>query len=117
MYVPTNNERRQTGVFAWFRDKMLGFLRMECGDSGTWTCAAQGLKARGNVEDWLGKVEESMFFSLRKLVRAAMTDFEQKSREEWVLQHASQVDIWGEILAGKKVIKFREILDIFETRF
>jgi len=51
----------------------------------------QGLKARGNVEDWLGKVEESMFFSLRKLVRTAMTDFEARSREEWVLLHASQV--------------------------
>jgi len=43
------------------------------------------------VEDWLGKVEESMFFSLRKLVRGAMTDYEQKSREDWVLVHASQV--------------------------
>jgi len=53
--------------------------------------AAQGLKARGNVEDWLGKVEESMFFSLRKLVRGAMTDYEQRSREDWVLLHASQV--------------------------
>jgi len=51
----------------------------------------KGLKARGNVEDWLGKVEESMFVSLRKLVRMAMTDYELKSREDWVLQHASQV--------------------------
>ena len=55
-------------------------------------CVEQGLKARGNVEDWLGKVEESMFFSLRKLVRSAMTDYEQKSREDWVLIHASQVN-------------------------
>ena len=51
----------------------------------------QGLKARGNVEDWLGKVEESMFVSLRKLMRMAMTDYELKSREDWVLQHPSQV--------------------------
>ena len=51
----------------------------------------QGLKARGNVEDWLGKVEESMFHSLKKLVRLAMTDYENKSREDWVLLHASQV--------------------------
>jgi len=52
---------------------------------------SQGLKARGNVEDWLGKVEESMFNSLRKLVRSAMHDYEQKLREDWVLLHASQV--------------------------
>jgi len=54
-------------------------------------CCAQGLKARGNVEDWLGKVEESMFISLRKLVRHSMSDYEQKSREDWVLLHPSQV--------------------------
>ena len=54
-------------------------------------CCEQGLKARGNVEDWLGKVEESMFVSLRKLIRSAMTDYEHKSREEWVLLHSSQV--------------------------
>jgi len=47
------------------------------------------------VEDWLGKVEESMFSSLRKLVRAAMTDYENRSREEWVLLHASQVGTVG----------------------
>ena len=52
---------------------------------------AQGLKSRGNVEDWLGKVEESMFTSLRKLLRVAMFDYEQRSREDWVLLHASQV--------------------------
>ena len=51
----------------------------------------KGLKARGNVEDWLGKVEESMFNSLRRLVKFAIADFDTKPREEWVLCHASQV--------------------------
>jgi len=54
-------------------------------------CRQKGLKARGNVEDWLGKVEESMFSSLRKLIRNAVYDYEQKLREDWVLVHASQV--------------------------
>jgi len=49
------------------------------------------LKARGNVEDWLGKVEESMFTSLKKLTKVAIAEYEMKSREEWVTQHASQV--------------------------
>jgi len=54
-------------------------------------CREQGLKARGNVEEWLGKVEESMFVSLRRLLRHAISDYEQKPREDWVLLHASQV--------------------------
>ena len=58
----------------------------------------QGLKARGNVEDWLGKVEEAMFVNLRKLVRNAITDYESKIREEWVLDHSSQVVSCGSLL-------------------
>jgi len=45
----------------------------------------------GNVEEWLGKVEEGMFGNLRKLTKAAITDFEKRPRTEWVTQHASQV--------------------------
>lgn len=52
----------------------------------------KGLKARGNVEDWLGKVEESMFTSLRRLSKAAISDYESKKRADWVLAgHPSQV--------------------------
>lgn len=51
----------------------------------------QQVKARGNVENWLGLVEESMVVSLRKLTKAAIGDFETKPRHEWATQHASQV--------------------------
>ncbi|KAG8454285.1 hypothetical protein GDO86_000797 [Hymenochirus boettgeri] len=52
----------------------------------------KGLKARGNVEDWLGKVEEAMFASLRRLSKTAMSDYKNKSRVEWVVAgHPSQV--------------------------
>ncbi|KAL7841172.1 hypothetical protein SRHO_G00248630 [Serrasalmus rhombeus] len=52
----------------------------------------KGLKARGNVEDWLGKVEEAMFSSLRRLSKAAITDYQGKPRVEWVVAgHPSQV--------------------------
>ena len=51
----------------------------------------QGLKARGNVEEWLGKVEDSMFTSLRKLTKASLADYELRPREEWVTEHPSQV--------------------------
>ncbi|XP_035385934.1 dynein heavy chain 6, axonemal [Electrophorus electricus] len=52
----------------------------------------KGLKARGNVEDWLGKVEEAMFSSLRRLSKAAIADYQRKPRVEWaVAGHPSQV--------------------------
>ncbi len=51
----------------------------------------QGLKARGNVEEWLGKVEDSMVACLRKLTKGSIAEYEMKKREEWVTQHPSQV--------------------------
>ena len=52
----------------------------------------KGLKARGNVEDWLGKVEEAMVANLRKLTKISVGDYLQKSRADWtVAGHASQV--------------------------
>ena len=43
------------------------------------------------MEDWLGKVEESMLFSLRKAMKVALMDHQEKDRTVWVLCHASQV--------------------------
>ncbi|TDH16419.1 hypothetical protein EPR50_G00020980 [Perca flavescens] len=52
----------------------------------------KGLKAQGNVEDWLCKVEEAMYASLRRLSKAAIADYQVKPREEWVVAgHSSQV--------------------------
>lgn len=51
----------------------------------------KGLKARGNVEDWLGKVEDSMFVSLRKIMKASIADFLSRSRIEWVVRHPNQI--------------------------
>ncbi|XP_057699654.1 dynein axonemal heavy chain 6 isoform X1 [Corythoichthys intestinalis] len=45
----------------------------------------KGLKARGNVEEWLCKVEEAMFNSLRQLSKASIADYQITSREEWVV--------------------------------
>ncbi|XP_035826580.1 dynein heavy chain 6, axonemal [Aplysia californica] len=51
----------------------------------------KGLKARGNVEDWLGKVEEAMFGSLRRLCKKAIKDFQDMKLVQWILANASQV--------------------------
>uniref|UniRef100_A0A670K2Q2 Dynein axonemal heavy chain 6 n=1 Tax=Podarcis muralis TaxID=64176 RepID=A0A670K2Q2_PODMU len=53
---------------------------------------AKCLSSRGNVEDWLGKVEEAMFASLRRLSKAAIADYQTKERVHWVVAgHPSQV--------------------------
>ncbi|TPX36228.1 hypothetical protein SmJEL517_g01545 [Synchytrium microbalum] len=59
----------------------------------------KAIKARGNVEGWLGSVEEAMVAVLRKLVKNALADYSPAKRGEWVLQHAGQV-----VLAGNQVM-------------
>ncbi|XP_077994098.1 dynein axonemal heavy chain 6-like [Glandiceps talaboti] len=72
----------------------------------------KGLKARGNVEDWLGKVEEAMVSSLRRLTKNALADYERRPREEWVVCHASQV-----VLTVSQIVWAREITEILEGDF
>ncbi|XP_069845209.1 dynein axonemal heavy chain 6 isoform X1 [Dipodomys merriami] len=71
----------------------------------------KGLKARGNVEEWLGKVEEAMFSSLRRLCKAAMADYQGKPRTEWVISgHASQV-----ILTISQIMWCRDLTESLQT--
>ncbi|XP_016058014.1 PREDICTED: dynein heavy chain 6, axonemal [Miniopterus natalensis] len=70
----------------------------------------KGLKARGNVEEWLGKVEEAMFSSLRRLCKAAIADYQVKLRTDWVIAgHPSQV-----ILTISQVIWCRDLTECLE---
>ncbi|VDO49605.1 unnamed protein product, partial [Schistosoma margrebowiei] len=69
----------------------------------------KGLKARGNVEDWLGKVEEAMFTNLRKLMKIAINDFESLHREEWLKAHANQI-----VLTVEQLMWSRDITLILE---
>ncbi|XP_066123630.1 dynein axonemal heavy chain 6 [Saccopteryx bilineata] len=71
----------------------------------------KGLKARGNVEEWLGKVEEAMFSSLRRLCKAAIADYQGKPRTAWVVAgHPSQV-----ILTISQIIWCRDLTECLET--
>nr|KAF6446457.1 dynein axonemal heavy chain 6 [Rousettus aegyptiacus] len=70
----------------------------------------KGLKARGNVEEWLGKVEEAMFTSLRRLCKAAIADYQGKPRTEWVIAgHPSQV-----ILTISQIMWCRDLTECLE---
>lgn len=50
-----------------------------------------GLKARGPVEDWLGKVEEAMFASLKRCMKFGYKCYPTKVRSEWFQDHANQI--------------------------
>ncbi|KAK9882562.1 hypothetical protein WA026_022190 [Henosepilachna vigintioctopunctata] len=69
----------------------------------------KGLKARGNVEDWLGKVEESMVISLRRIMKAALVDYQQRPRIDWVTRHPNQV-----ILAVSQIMWARGVHEILD---
>ncbi|CAH1104335.1 unnamed protein product, partial [Psylliodes chrysocephalus] len=51
----------------------------------------KGLKARGNVEDWLGKVEENMRVSLKRCMKTSLAHYQEVPRPHWVTCHASQI--------------------------
>ncbi|XP_011495537.1 PREDICTED: dynein heavy chain 6, axonemal [Ceratosolen solmsi marchali] len=52
---------------------------------------SMGLKARGNVENWLGKVEASMFQSLKKKMMAALEEYRKNGREALIWGYPSQI--------------------------
>ncbi|UYV81318.1 DNAH6 [Cordylochernes scorpioides] len=70
----------------------------------------RGLKARGNVEDWLGKVEEAMFICLRKIAKTALEEFPQYPRKKWLLMYPSQV-----VLTISQVIWCLNVTDVLKT--
>lgn len=69
----------------------------------------KGLKARGNVEDWLGKVEESMFTSLRKIMKFAIGDYMTRARVAWVVCHPNQI-----VLAVSQIMWARDVHRILD---
>uniref|UniRef100_K7FYG4 Dynein axonemal heavy chain 6 n=1 Tax=Pelodiscus sinensis TaxID=13735 RepID=K7FYG4_PELSI len=83
MMTPSEGEQEKV-----FTNDILAMLSPE----GERVSLGKGLKARGNVEDWLSKVEEAMFSSLRRLSKAAIADYQTRVRLEWVVAgHPSQV--------------------------
>ncbi|XP_045784195.1 dynein axonemal heavy chain 6 [Maniola jurtina] len=69
----------------------------------------KGLKARGNVEDWLGKVEEAMFASVKRCMKYALRDYMQRARVDWVTLHPNQV-----VLAVSQMMWAKGVHEIFD---
>lgn len=72
---------------------------------------AKGIKTRGNVEMWLGSVEESMMASIKRCLKVSIEDYSDEKRAEWVLRHPGQV-----VLAANQIIWTGYVQDCLETR-
>lgn len=53
-----------------------------------------------------------MFSSLRKLVKSAIGDYERKEREQWVLDHCSQI-----VLTVSQMMWGRDVIEVLEGDF
>ncbi|KAJ3027001.1 UNVERIFIED_CONTAM: Dynein heavy chain 6, axonemal, partial [Siphonaria sp. JEL0065] len=71
---------------------------------------AKTIKARGNVEAWLGAVEEAMFGILRRLVKIAISEYEGAKRSDWVKEHAGQV-----VVTGNQIIWTRDVSEAIKS--
>ncbi|GAB1605440.1 dynein axonemal heavy chain 6 isoform X2 [Argonauta hians] len=61
----------------------------------------KGLKSRGNVEDWLCKVEEAMFVNIRKVLKSELSDYDESKYEQWVFQNIQQkLNQLAELVSG-----------------
>ncbi|XP_032594376.1 dynein axonemal heavy chain 6 [Drosophila grimshawi] len=71
----------------------------------------KGLKARGAVEEWLSKVEESMFVTVKRCMRFGYQCYAAKERDEWFQDHPNQV-----VLTVSQVQWATDIHRIFEGK-
>ncbi|KAJ3321819.1 Dynein heavy chain 6, axonemal [Boothiomyces sp. JEL0866] len=68
------------------------------------------IKARGNVEGWLGNVEEGMVAVLRRLIKIALAEYDETKRSDWVREHVGQV-----VVTGNQVIWSKDVSEALKT--
>ena len=64
-----------------------------CSPEGERVGLGKNLKARGNVEQWLGAVETAMILSLQKQGKESYVSYPREPRTEWVLNQPAQIVI------------------------
>lgn len=67
------------------------------------------MKARGNVEDWLRKVEDSMFLSLKKNMKFSIADHMEKDINDWLPIYPNQI-----VLAVSQIMWAKEVHEILD---
>ena len=71
--------------------KSVDIYAMESQEGEKVSFAGKVLKARGNVEEWLGNVQGAMVEILTKLMVIGKDDLETSERKDWVQKHAGQI--------------------------
>ena len=90
---PTCASASTTSVRLQFGDEpdSVDIKAMYSGEGECVPFANPNLKARNQVEDWLGAVEENMKDTLRKAMKHGLLDYDHQVRSEWVGMHPGQV--------------------------
>jgi dynein heavy chain len=70
------------------------------------------LKARGNVENWLGSVEEGMVSILKKLIKVALNEYDEQDKNEWIMSHCGMV-----VLTVSQIIWCRDVTECLESNY
>ncbi|KAH9277041.1 hypothetical protein BASA83_000559 [Batrachochytrium salamandrivorans] len=68
------------------------------------------IKARGNVEGWLGNIEEAMVAVLRRLIKSSIAEFEDAKRSNWVREHVGQV-----VITGNQILWCRDVTEALKS--
>ncbi|KAI9348792.1 dynein heavy chain and region D6 of dynein motor-domain-containing protein [Zopfochytrium polystomum] len=68
------------------------------------------VKARGNVEGWLGSVEEAMVSVLKRLIKTALVEYEGSARTDWLKEHVGQA-----VLAANQIIWSRDASEAIKS--
>ena len=71
---------------------------------------AKPLKARGNVEAWLGQVEENMFATIKRAVKTGLAEYDEGSRAKWLLEHYGQV-----VLTVTQILWSRDVTECLDS--
>ena len=79
---PSSGDRAKTPSQVQHSNDIIAMLSPD----GERVALGKGLKARGNVENWLGMVEENMMVTLRRLLKASIQDFEVSDKNDWVVR-------------------------------
>ncbi|XP_067125111.1 dynein axonemal heavy chain 6 isoform X2 [Centruroides vittatus] len=72
---------------------------------------SQSLKTRSKVEEWLKTMEETIFMSIKHLIKEALKAYDEKPREKWIQTYPSQV-----VLTVSQIKWCQEVTNSFKLK-
>ncbi|XP_074663059.1 dynein axonemal heavy chain 6-like [Tubulanus polymorphus] len=69
----------------------------------------KNVRARGPVEQWLGSVENGMFDTVKRHLKAGLSDWQGRDLSDWVVNHPGQV-----VLTVNQIVFTKDVDESFE---